>query len=393
MRVSSQQRRDRLMRRHCLAPESTAPSPQASASSIVALHATDPATVYLSVLARCPEASLADVSSALYEDVTLVKMIGMRRTMFVVPTEFAPIMHSAAGVEIAARLRRRLVKQLSTTPTDPPLGTDIESWLADVEDGAEKALLARGPAFASELSEDEPRLRTALLPTTNKAWDVKQNITSHVLTLLGAEGRLVRGRPGGSWVSRMHRWVPSRQIWPEGMPHVDQDVARTRLAQAWLRAFGPASVDDLRWWTGWSQGTVRRVVAELDVIDVELDGLDGIMLADDTEPEEPLAPAAALLPALDSTPMGWKHRDFFLGNHGQQLFDRNGNIGPTVWWHGRIVGGWGMRGPEIVWRLLEDVGVEGETAVTSAAERLQERLEGTPVTPTFRTPLERDLSA
>ena len=38
------------------------------------------------------------------------------------------------------------------------------------------------------------------------------------------------------------------------------------------------------------------------------------------------------------------------------LFDRNGNVGPTVWLDGRIVGGWGQRPDHrIDYRILEEV--------------------------------------
>lgn len=392
LRMDDAQRRARLVRRHRLAPGHYAFSPVDATTGVVALHATDPATVYLSVLARCPDATLMDVSAAMYDDVSLVKMIGMRRTMFVAPTELGPVVHSAAGVEIAARLRKTLVKQLSTLPTEPAVEPDIEAWLAEVEDSTEQALLARSEAFANELSEDEPRLRTCILPTTDKKYDVKRNITSLVLTLMGADGRIVRSRPGGTWLSRMHRWKATRSIWPEGMPDVPELEARVALATAWLRAFGPATVRDLQWWSGWTLGTTRQVLAAMQTVDVELEGGAGIVLADDAEPEAAVEPAAALLPALDPTPMGWQERSFFLGPHKAQLFDRNGNIGPTVWWDGRIVGGWGMKGPEIVWRVLGDVGAEAETAIAKMAAGLQDRLEAASVIPSFRTPLERELS-
>ncbi|WP_129664698.1 winged helix DNA-binding domain-containing protein [Phytoactinopolyspora endophytica] len=391
--VSAEQRRARLVRRHGLAPESAASSVVEATSGVVVLHATDPATVYLSALARCPDASLADVAAAMYDDRSLVKIIGMRRTMFVAPTEFAPIVHSGTGVEIGARLRRQLVKNLQTLPTEPAIDGDVEAWLADVEDATEQALITRGEAFANELSADEPRLRTAILPTTEKKWDVKQALTSRVLTLMGADGRIVRGRPGGTWLSRMHRWTAARELWPDGMPEVPELQARIALARSWLRAFGPATVADLKWWTGWTLGSTRKVLAEIDTVDVDMDGVSGVVLADDVAPDEPVEPSAALLPALDPTPMGWQQRDFYLGPHRERLFDRNGNIGPTVWWDGRIVGGWGMKDGEIVWRLLEDVGAEADTAVAKIASGLQDRLAGATVVPSFRTPLEIELTA
>ena len=103
---------------------------------------------------------------------------------------------------------------------------------------------------------------------------------------------------------------------------------------------------------------------------------------------------ASLLPALDPTPMGWQARDWFLGQHRAALFDRTGNIGPTVWWEGRVVGGWAQRASgEIVLRLLEDIGADGAAAVSGQAAKLEAWLGANRVTPRFRTPLERELSA
>ena len=106
--------------------------------------------------------------------------------------------------------------------------------------------------------------------------------------------------------------------------------------------------------------------------------------------------SAALLPALDPTAMGWRERAWYVGEHAAALFDRSGNIGPTAWWDGRIVGGWAQRKDgEIAVRLLEDIGAEGSAAIAAQAQRLGEWIRkdpGTRITPRFRTPLERELS-
>ena len=108
----------------------------------------------------------------------------------------------------------------------------------------------------------------------------------------------------------------------------------------------------------------------------------------------PAQPWAALLPALDPTAMGWRERAWYVGEHTAALFDRSGNIGPTAWWDGRIVGGWAQRQDgEIAVRLLEDVGAEAAAAIAAEAERLREWIgPGSRITPRFRTPLERELS-
>ena len=88
----------------------------------------------------------------------------------------------------------------------------------------------------------------------------------------------------------------------------------------------------------------------------------------DLDPTPAPEPWAALLPALDPTPMGWQSREWFLGEHGPKLFDRAANIGPSLWWDGRIVGGWAQdAGGDIVCRFLEDGGSDATTAVEAAA--------------------------
>ena len=128
-------------------------------------------------------------------------------------------------------------------------------------------------------------------------------------------------------------------------------------------------------------------------VEVEIDGVAGWAMADDLEATPEAGPWVALLPGLDPTAMGWKDRDWYLGPHRETLFDRNGNVGPTVWCDGRIVGGWAQR-PDgaIALRLLEDIGTEANAAVEAESHALEALIGPVRVTPRFRTPLERVLS-
>jgi hypothetical protein len=384
---SVEQRRARLVRRHLL--DGTGTSALEAAEAVVALHATEPATVYLSVLARCPGLSLADVARELYAERTLVRLLAMRRTLFVVPGALAPVVHHAASLDVAARIRKRLVKELATATTEPAVPADVDRWLDDVIAGTESAVESLGVASGAQLGRAEPRLRTAVLPTTDKKYDVRRTITSQVLVLMGAEGRLVRGEPMGSWTSRQHTWTSGSSWWPDGLPPLDAADARARLVEVYLRRFGPATEADLAWWTGWPLGHIRKAVATLDIERVG----DALVLADDTDLVDVPAPSAVLLPALDPTPMGWKQRDWFLPRSHRQLYDSYGNIGPTVWWGGEVVGGWATRRDgTIATRLLLDRGAEAERAVQAAVEQMAPRLEGAVIVPTFRSVLERELS-
>jgi hypothetical protein len=127
---------------------------------LVALHASDPASVYLSVLARSSASTLADVSAAMYERRTLVRWMAMRRTLFLLPRADVPVVQATISTPLAAVLRRRLLSQLKRNGTEPPVDGDLETWLSSLQGRVEHALRARGGATGNELAADVPALRT-----------------------------------------------------------------------------------------------------------------------------------------------------------------------------------------------------------------------------------------
>lgn len=384
------ERRARLALRHRLAPRARTDDVLAIARSMVVLHATDPATVFLSVAARSAEAGPAAVERALYDDRTLLRMLAMRRTMFVAPTELLPVLQASTADGLAVKQRAtytRIIERGSDVP-------DAAKLFAEAAEAAHEALLARGEATGAQLGADVPLLRTQVDPAPGKPYSRPTSITTWVLVTLGCEGRIVRGRPNGTWASSQYMWSPVETWLPGGVEDVPADAARAELVRRWLRAFGPAPVADLKWWTGWSAGDVKKALALLDVTEVDLGGGTGLVLSDDLEPAPEPEPWAALLPALDPTPMGWRERGWFLGGHGPALFDRNGNIGPSVWWDGRVVGGWAQRKDgEIAVRVLEDVGADAEAAIEREAARTAAWYGDVRAVPRFRTPLERELTS
>jgi hypothetical protein len=153
-------------------------------------------------------------------------------------------------------------------------------------------------------------------------------------------------------------------------------------------------VADLKWWTGWTLGVTRKVLAAIDTEEVDLDGEPGLVLAGDLEPPPEPEPWVALLPSLDPTTMGWTKRTWYIDEHLPQLFDGFGNAGPTIWADGRAVGCWVQRKDgELVWRLLEDIGTERTTMVEVEAARLSELLGDTVVSPRFHSHLSKAMAS
>jgi hypothetical protein len=389
--ISDAQRRARLAVRQRLAPADRGDDVAVVAGEVAGLHATDPATVFLSARARLRDPTVAAIEHALYGERSLVRLLGMRRTVFVVPVELAAIVQASSTLALVPVQRRLLIRHLA----EGGVTDDGERWLRAAQDDTLAALRARGEAKATELSREVPALRAKMTMFEGKAYAANAGVGPRVLFLLAAEGLIVRGRPTGSWTSTLYRWAPMDDWLPGGLERFDTDEAAARLVARWLRAFGPGTFADLKWWTGWTAGLLKRALARVGPVEVELEGGGaGLVLPGDDEPVSGSGePFAALLPALDPAPMGWQARDWYLGEHRPRLFDRSGNIGPTIWWGGRIVGGWAQRPDgEIAIGLLEDTGADGAAAIAAEARRVQDWIGAVRFKPRFRTPLERELA-
>jgi hypothetical protein len=388
-RFTPQERRARLSRRHLLDPATHVSTVAEVADALVALHSTDPVTVYLSVRARSNGLGADAIEHELYEDRTVVRILGMRRTLFVVPRVTRPVVQAACTDAIAARERARLEAWISGTP-----GIDDEgAWLAEAEAVTLAAVAEAGEASTAELVRTVPVLATKLEIGSGR-WALEASAGSRVLPLLAAKGELLRVRPRGTWISGQYRWTLAQTWLGEEQEMPTAPEAQATLVRSWLAAFGPGSELDLRWWTGLGARQVRAALAAVGAVEVDLDGATGFVLPDDLDSGDPPEPSAALLPTLDSTTMGWKQRNWYLGPQGSLLFDSNGNAGPTVWWDGRVVGGWSQRADgEIAYRLIEDVGSEATAAIEGEAARLAEWLGEVRFKPGFLPPFQRELAA
>jgi hypothetical protein len=79
------------MRRHHLAPGNRVATATEAARDMVGLHSTDPATVFVAAWARMRSAEVAGIEGELFDDRSLVRVLVMRRTAFVLPPDLAAI--------------------------------------------------------------------------------------------------------------------------------------------------------------------------------------------------------------------------------------------------------------------------------------------------------------
>ena len=384
--IDTAERRARLGVRHHLSSPAT--DVVSVAGDLVGLHSSDPATVYLAARARVAGLTVADLEEVLYDRRSLLRMLGMRRTMFVVPRDLAAVMDAACTKSFVSRERNRVIRMLE----NQGIADDGAAWLGRVETETLAAVNELGAATAREL--------TAVVPDLGKKYTFGEGtsaatsgMSTRVLFLLATAALIVRGRPLGTWVSSQYRWSPMGSWIEGGLDPIDREAAKAELVRRWLLAFGPGTFTDIKWWTGWNVGETKMALRAAGAVEVQLDEDTGYLHGDDAGPSDDPAPWAALLPSLDPTVMGWKEREWYLRGHAGRLFDRNGNAGPTVWHSGRIVGGWAQhKDGEVVFALLEKLDSTAEGMVEAEAARLTEWLGDFRLKPRFRTPLDKDLA-
>ena len=332
-RIDVEERRARLAERHRLLPRTRTDDLPQIADDLVALHSSDPVTVFLSAMARMAHPSIAAVEHALYVDRSLIRHHGMRRTLWVATPPVVQLMHAAATRDLLTNERRRTSQLLAASGIQDP-----EQWLADAEKQVLADLREHGPSTAREIGQRVAALRQRLQLAPGKTYAAVQSAHTRVLYILGFAGKMLRGQPS-NWINGAYRYVDAESWLPGGLGDLDPRLAAAELAARWLQRFGPATTVDLQWWMGWTLKRTRQALADCGAVEVDLDDVTGWLAADDP-PLAPVEPWVAVLPGLDPTIMGWKQREWYLPSTSLEVFDGVGNGGPSLWVDGRVVGGW-----------------------------------------------------
>jgi hypothetical protein len=391
-KITDALRRDRLAKRHRLVPAERTDDVAAIADSVVALHSTDPSTVYLSATARMAHPSIEAVSRALYDDRTVIRHHAMRRTLWVLTPQVARWAHAACTLALATAHWKQLAKMAE----DSGITTDGAAWAKTAGAEALAALTSMGTATARELGKAVPALTQKLHLAVGTKNVAISGAHTRLLLNLGFDGAIVRGRPSGSWNNSEYPWSVAELWVPGGIAGEDVDTGAAELARNYLARFGPATLADIQWWAGWTAGITKRALAAIQAVEVDLDDGVGWVLPDDLD-DEAVPPWLAFLPALDSTTMGWKERAWYLGElakFGGSVFDVNGNAGPTIWVDGRVVGGWAQRkSGAIAFQLLADVPAKRLKSIAAEADRVSELIGDARVNVRFPAPIQKELLA
>jgi hypothetical protein len=286
------------------------------------LHATSSKTPYLSLFSRMRKFSREILDEELYKKRNLGKIRYIRKTVFILPKETIS----------AAFVATRSLVEPTSEQYSKFLGIS-EKQYETISKRIMKILEGRGMTT----KECKKELGTAL------------NI-SPIVNLMCDKGLLIRGEPQGGWKSNIHTYYLFREYFPDvDLKAIDEGEARRLVVEQYLASFGPATGNDVAWWTGFPKGQIRQIITGLQdkVSSIRIPGTEAeyLVLSSDRSSlihmKTPKNPVINMLPGLDPYLMGYKDRERYLSSkYYNYVFDRSGNTTSTILVNGEVIGIW-----------------------------------------------------
>jgi hypothetical protein len=209
---------------------------------------------------------------------------------------------------------------------------------------------------------------------------------SPVVNLMCDRCLLIRGIPKKGWKSNIHTYYRFDEYFPDIALNVkDETKAREIIVGKYIAAFGPVTLNDIVWWTGFPKGQINKILdrfqdnlCHVEITDNEKDFL---MLSTDLSRISivslPTKPIMNLLPSLDPYLMGYKDRERYLDlQNYNMIFDRSGNATNSILLDGRIIGVWDLIEPFVKIFLFNNVNEKIMNEIHSKAKKIGEFISG-----------------
>ncbi|MBY8985258.1 MAG: AlkZ family DNA glycosylase [Candidatus Lokiarchaeota archaeon] len=311
-----------LLEKHHLKKQSKINNILQIVNDICGLHATGTLEPYLTLFARMNDFKKGDLDIELYKKMSLGRIRGMRKTLFILTKEMIPIVHTMIKYQTVKRDNKYLEFRDISKEQYRGLANDIVNLLTK-----------------KELSTSE------IKRLINSEKDLNA-----VISVMCDEMLIIRGKPISSWKDRRLFYAPFSQYFPDiKLDEYDESQATKNLIKKYVRNYGPVTETDIVWWLGITKGKVRASLKQLD------DTLETIQIGD--LEYEYLLPKSErksiediefnsqftvnILPGLDPFIMGYKNRERYVNYANYEyIFDRSGNATTTILLDGYVIGVW-----------------------------------------------------
>ena len=353
---------------------------------MTALHATEASTPFLSLHARVRSIAVSDVEAVLYDERSLVRVMAMRRTLWIVLRDLVPAVAGSAGRRVAD------VQAAGHGQGGGRTRGHVRPRLDHDGVAAGRRVPDRTGTLGKTVARRIPDLAGTFTAAPGTKWSTEVPIMTRLLVILSAGGEVVRGRNDGHWRISRPMWTSMNSWLGEPMVPTSPETGYAEIVRRLLWTFGPVTEDDLVWWLGSTKGAVRDALADGGAIEVRLEsGSTGWVLPNDTA-DLGVAPRDR---AVGRTAADARSDDDGLAGprllprpvaHAVPLRSRrqrrNDGVGRRT--SRRLLGAGCNERVELI--LMEDVSAEARRLLDVEVARLDEFLRGEHITNVFASP-------
>jgi len=294
---------------------------------IAGLNSITATTPYLSLFNRIKDFKKSMLDEEMYEKKRLYRLRLMRSTLFIVTQNFLPIAYSATI--------DRTQKRLSGRWKDYKLSEKEFERLKDEI----IAVLGKGEKTAIEIRKE-----------------LRKNINiSLILRLLMEDVPLLRGKPFGTWKGEQFRY----SLLPQNIKlRMNKEKAKILLIEKFLESFGPATLKDIAWWSGFSKKESKKILEEIKTIDI---GDSLLLLERETENFENSKvgeESLLLMSGCDQYVITYKYSmcpRFVNQEYLKKIYGEYGELHNPIIRNGRIIGRWYIKEGKIGYLLYEKI--------------------------------------
>ncbi|MFW9875862.1 MAG: DNA glycosylase AlkZ-like family protein [Candidatus Thorarchaeota archaeon] len=289
---------------------------------ICGLHSTDLKTSYLSLFARTKNFKKVDLERELYENKTLGRILGMRKTIFLQTKNMIPIVHAAT--------------------------------FGKIEKSFGKYREVRGVSM-KEYQDTYPQILEILKNNELSTFEIRKKLNSKldilaIIQVMCNYGLLIKGKPIKNWKDRRNKYAIFKEHFPAiNLSKMDEKDATQILVEKYIKAYGPVSETDITWWTDIAKTKIRESLKNIEsqlqtirisgsqekfiISDIDIKTFENSKVSQDQ--------TLVLIPELDPYPMGYKVREMYIDSKKyNKTFDKSGNITSTIVLDGVVIGDW-----------------------------------------------------
>ncbi len=335
----------------------TARSAEQALRDVVAVYSAHPSAP-LSLFARTKNFD-AKKFRALEKTRAAIRLGAMRGSIHLLPRETAPKIFAATIGNDPKMLARRL--QVARVNLD-----EYAKFKREVLKNVREPMSVR--ALRDATGEKEAGLGTLLRAMSDE----------RLVLRVGADGLR----------SNDLKYVPTKIWLGEELKPEDKEESLVWLVREYLRAFGPARVQDVTWWIGITNTIVTKILAQTETVDV---GDGYLLLQEDVRAFEKIKSferdVIAILPKWDAYTMGYAPdgRERFVTRDMQtRIYDKVGDGYGAILLNGLAVAAWDLKSPKDILQVnidwFEKPNAQLKQAVIAEMERVAVFLECAGVT-------------